>query len=78
MRIELPPRLTGVLGRILQWLAVTAGIFVWWMALLLVISLFTVNVWHVTFWEILWWSVGLTAVSGAVYLGVMIRRSRRG
>ena len=78
MKINLPPKVVSVLGRILQWLAVTAGCFVWWMAMLLLVSLFTVNVWHVTFEQILLWSGVLTAVSGAVYAGVMAWRARAG
>ena len=78
MKINLPPRVVSVLGRILQWLAVTAGCFAWWMAMLLLVSLFTVNVWHVTFEQILLWSGVLTAVSGAVYAGVMAWRARAG
>ena len=78
MKINLPPKVVSVLGRILQWLAVTAGCFAWWMAMLLLVSLFTVNVWHVTFEQILLWSGGLTAVSGAVYAGVMAWRARAG
>lgn len=76
MKINLPPKVVSVLGRILQWLVVTAGCFLWWMAMLLIISLFTVNVWHVTFEQILLWSGLLTAVSGAVYAGVMLWRER--
>ncbi|MBR6955079.1 MAG: hypothetical protein IKH77_08620 [Clostridia bacterium] len=78
MKINLPPKVVSVLGRILQWLAVTAGCFAWWMAMLLLVSLFTVNVWHVTFEQILLWSGVLTAVSGAVYAGVMAWRARAG
>ena len=78
MKINLPPKVVSVLGRILQWLAVTAGCFAWWMAMLLLVSLFTVNVWHVTFEQILKWSGVLTAVSGAVYAGVMAWRARAG
>ena len=78
MKINLPPKVVSVLGHILQWLAVTAGCFAWWMAMLLLVSLFTVNVWHVTFEQILKWSGVLTAVSGAVYAGVMAWRARAG
>ena len=57
-----------------QWLLVTAGIFVWWMALQLVISLFAVNVWHVTFRQILTRSAAATVICGIGYLIVMLRR----
>ena len=44
--------------------------------MLLLISLFAVNVWHVTVAQILLWSGILTAASGAVYAGIMIHRER--
>lgn len=60
-----------------QWLIVTVGLFAWWMAIQLVISLFLVNVWHVTFRQILTRTVALTAVSSIVYLLVMLRRDEK-
>ncbi|MBR4458914.1 MAG: hypothetical protein IKS31_08145 [Clostridia bacterium] len=74
---HLPPPVRDTLILIGQWTVVTAGIFAWWMGLQLVISLFAVNVWHVTFRQILWRSVVLTALSGAVYLAVILRRGRK-
>ncbi len=59
---------------VLQWLAVTVGIFAWWMGLQLVVSFFAVNVWHVTLEQILWRSIWLTLVCSAAYLLVMLRR----
>ena len=60
-----------------QWLAVTVGIFAWWMGLQLVLSLFAVNVWRVTFRQILMRSVILTGVCGVAYLFVMLRRDEK-
>ena len=57
-----------------QWLIVTIGIFAWWMGLLLVVSLFAVNVWHITFHQIVIISVIATAVCSAGYLVIMLRR----
>ncbi len=70
-------KLSGPLLRVLQFLVVSVGFFVWWMAVLLMISLIAVNVWHVSFTTILFMSLGLTAASSAVYLLVMIRRRNR-
>ena len=70
-------RLKSVLGRLLQFLAVTAGIFAWWMAMFLLISLFALNIWAPKWTDLVCWSLILTAVSGLVYLAVMIRRGRR-
>ncbi len=70
-------RLKGVLGRLLQFLAVTAGIFAWWMAMFLLVSLFAVNVWSTKWTDLVFWSLILTAVCSLIYLAVMIRRIRR-
>ena len=69
-------KVRSVLGRVLKFLAVSAGIFAWWMAALLLVSVFTVNIWHITFTSILFISLGLTGVCAAVYLAVMIHRTR--
>ena len=46
------------------------------MAVLLLVSVFTVNVWHIAFTSILFISLGLTGICAAVYLAVMLRRAR--
>lgn len=71
----LPSRVRDVLGQALQFLAVTAGIFAWWLAMLLLVSVFAVNIWKVSFTSVLLYSIVLTAVCAGVYLVVMIRRS---
>ena len=70
-------RLKSVLGRLLQFLAVTAGVFAWWMAMFLLVSLFAVNVWSPKWTDLVRWSLILTAVCSLIYLTVMIRRIRR-
>ncbi len=70
-------RVRSVLGHVLQFLAVTAGIFAWWMGLQLVISFFAVNVWQVTFRQILVRSILLTAACSVGYLLVMLRRDEK-
>ena len=70
-------QLKAVSGRVLQFLAVTAGIFVWWISMLLLISLFALSVWSPAFTDLVLWSLLLTGVSSMVYLVIMIRRSRR-
>ena len=69
-------KVRSVLGRVLQFLAVTAGIFAWWMAVLLLVSVFTVNVWHIAFTSIVFISLGLTGICAAIYLAVMLHRTR--
>lgn len=59
---------------VLIWIVVTGLAFLYWMAMLLLASLFLLNVWHVTFEEIVGISLVLTAITSAIYLGVLIRR----
>ncbi len=75
--VRIPPKVTGTVLRVLQFLVVSVGFFAWWVAMFLLISLFAVNVWSVTWTQILTWSLLLTAASSAVYLLVMIRRESR-
>ena len=69
--------IAGTLLRVLQFLVVSVCFFAWWMAMLLLVSLIAVNVWHVRFTEILFLSLGLTGVSAAVYLWVMLNRKKK-
>lgn len=61
---------------ILAWFVVTAIGFVYSMAMLLLASLFLVNVWHVTFEEIVNISLVLMAVVSLGYIGVLVYRRR--
>jgi len=61
---------------ILAWLVVTAIAFVYSMAMLLLTSLFLVNVWHVTFEEIVRISIVITVIVSVGYIGVLIYRRR--
>ena len=67
----------GVVGRILQFVIVTAGFFAWWLSMFLLVSLFALNVWKPKFTDLVLWSLLLTGLSSAVYLVIMIRRNRR-
>lgn len=61
---------------ILAWLVVTTIAFVYSMAMLLLASLFLVNVWHVTFEEIVNISIVLMVLVSIGYIGVLIYRRR--
>lgn len=63
---------------VLLWIVVTALAFLWWMFVLLLISLFMVNVWHVTFVMLLRYGAILTAVTSVVYGGKLVRRRLKG
>lgn len=59
---------------VLVWVLVTGLAFLYWMAMLLLASLFLLNVWHVTFEEILRISLVLTVLTSVGYIGVIIYR----
>ena len=61
---------------ILAWLVVTAIAFVYSMAMLLLVSLFLVNVWHVTFEEIVKMSIVVMVFVSIGYIGVLVHRRR--
>ena len=70
-------RLKSALGRLLQFVAASAGFFAWWLSMFLLVSLFALNVWKPKFTDLVLWSLLLTGLSSAVYLVIMIRRNRR-
>ena len=57
-----------------RWLVVTAFLFAYWMAMLLLASLFLLNVWHVKFLQLVLYAVILTVVSSLIYAGVLVHR----
>lgn len=63
-----------IVKEVLLWVVVTALAFLWWMFVLLLISLFLVNVWHVTFVMLVRYGIVLTAVTSVVYGGKLVRR----
>lgn len=63
-----------IVKEVLMWTVVTALAFLWWMFVLLLISLFLVNVWHVTFVMLVRYGIVLTAVTSVVYGGKLVRR----
>ena len=67
-----------IVKEVLLWVVVTALAFLWWMFVLLLISLFLVNVWHVTFVMLVRYGIVLTAVTSVVYGGKLVRRRLKG
>ena len=57
-----------------RWFTVTVLLFVYWFAMLLLASLFLLNVWKTTIEEIVIYSLILGAVSSAIYAGVLVHR----
>ena len=53
---------------ILKWLGVTIGSFAYWMFVLLLLSIFLMNIWKTSIYQILKIGVVLTIVTSVVYL----------
>lgn len=61
-----------------KWLGVTLGAYLYWVFVLLLASLFLLQIWHVTFEEILILGGVLTAVTSLAYFGYLIYRRVHG
>lgn len=57
-----------------KWLVVTVLAFAYWLMMLLLASIFLLNVWHVSFVQILIYSGILCAITSAVYAGILVHR----
>lgn len=57
-----------------RWAMATVFFFAYWMAMLLLLSLFLLNVWHVKLTTLVIYAVILTVVSSAVYALVLVHR----
>lgn len=57
-----------------RWLAGTVFFYVYWTAMLLLASLFLLNVWHVTLPQILLIALALCIVSSIVYALALVHR----
>ena len=57
-----------------RWFLVTVFLAVYWVSMLLLMSLFLLNVWHVTITQILIYAGILSAVSSLIYAGVLVHR----
>ena len=69
---------TDVVKEILKWVAVTAIAFAWWMFVLLLLSLFLLNIWHITFEGILRYGIVFTIITSVIYAGNLIYRRVHG
>ena len=63
-----------VVKTLLQWIVVSGLSFLYWMAMLLLASLFLMNVWHTNFDEILRYGIILTVITAVIYGIMLIRR----
>lgn len=57
-----------------RWFVGTVFLFVYWMAMFLLASIFLLNIWKVTLTELIVYACILGAVSSLVYAGVLVHR----
>ena len=58
----------------LRWVLVSVFLFVYWLAMLLLASIFLLHIWRVTIKQIIIYSCILGGISSAVYAWVLVRR----
>ncbi len=63
-----------VLKSLLQWAVVSVFGFVYWLFLLLLISLFLLNIWKVEFDDLLRYSIVLAVITSIAYAVFLVRR----
>lgn len=66
-----------IIKDVLSWMVVTALSYLYWMAMLLLISLFLLNIWHVKIDEIIGYSIILMIITSIGYLFTILRRRRK-
>lgn len=57
-----------------KWFMGTVFLFVYWLAMFLLASIFLLNIWKVTLVELIIYSCILGAVSSLIYAGVLVHR----
>ena len=58
----------------LRWFLVTIFLFVYWLAMLLLASIFLLNVWKVTLVKLIIYACILGGISSLVYAGMLVHR----
>jgi len=59
---------------IMMWLVVTAGAFLYWMFVLLLLSIFLMNIWKTSIESLLQYGIILTVITSIAYLVILLRR----
>lgn len=70
-------RLLDGLKIVVMWLVVTIVAYIWWVMVLLILSLALLSVWHVLLEEILWYSGALTAVISILYAVHLFKKYKK-
>ena len=63
-----------VVKSIMLWAVVTGGAFLYWMFVLLLISIFLMNIWKTSFESLLQYGIILTVITSIAYLVILLRR----
>ncbi|MBE5889071.1 MAG: hypothetical protein E7283_09665 [Lachnospiraceae bacterium] len=63
-----------VVKSIMMWLVVTAGAFLYWMFVLLLLSIFLMNIWKTSIESLLQYGIILTVITSIAYLVILLRR----
>ena len=63
-----------VVKTLLQWIVVSGLSFLYWMAMLLLASIFLMNIWHTNFDEILRYGIVLAVITAIAYGSKLVRR----
>ncbi len=63
-----------VVKTLLQWIVVSGLSFLYWMAMLLLASIFLMNIWHTNFDEILRYGIVLAVITAIAYGIKLVRR----
>lgn len=63
-----------VIKSLLQWIVVSACGFVYWMGVLLLISIFLMNIWSTNFDQILKIGIVLAVITSVAYAVILVRR----
>ena len=63
-----------IVKSIMMWLVVIAGAFLYWMFVLLLISIFLMNIWKTSIESLLQYGIILTVITSIAYLVILLRR----
>ncbi len=63
-----------IVKSIMLWMVVTGGAFLYWMFVLLLISIFLMNIWKTSIESLLQYGIILTVITSIAYLVILLRR----
>ena len=59
---------------IMMWVVVTVGAFLYWMFVLLLLSIFLMNIWKTSIEALLQYGIILTVITSLGYLAILLRK----